>query len=81
MTDKFMGCTVESCVRRMTGPKSYINYRIEEECRYSQNGTCTYKRHEKIESPRREAANKAWKEAGEQERKQDVRIEPARTEA
>ena len=33
----------------MTGPKKYINYQIEEMCDHAKDGTCTYKRHEKIE--------------------------------
>lgn len=51
MHPEFLGCTVTSCVRRMTGKKTYANYSVEEQCPYAQNGnnTCTFKRHEKIE--------------------------------
>lgn len=42
-------CCAISCVRQLTGPKTYVNYLIEETCRHVENGDCTYKRHEKIE--------------------------------
>lgn len=42
-------CTVISCVRQAVGPKKAAQYEIEEKCRYAMNGTCTYKRHEKME--------------------------------
>jgi hypothetical protein len=35
-------CTVESCARKMTGPKKSVNYQISETCRYASNGECTY---------------------------------------
>ena len=40
--NEFTGCTAISCSRLMTGPKSWTNYRIREECRYAQNGSCPY---------------------------------------
>ena len=34
------GCTAVTCVRQMSGKKSYANYLIEERCRYAENNTC-----------------------------------------
>ena len=46
---KFEGCCAVACVRQSVGPKVFSQYLIEENCRYAQQGICTYKRHEKIE--------------------------------
>jgi hypothetical protein len=42
-------CTAVSCVRQMSGKKSYINYMVEETCENAKKGICTYKRNPKVE--------------------------------
>jgi len=38
----FDDCSAISCVRQLTGKKSYVNFQIEAECRYAKNDTCKY---------------------------------------
>ena len=50
MIGDYNGCTVVTCVRQMSGKKSYANYLIEEQCRYAKNNTCLIPKKEKKEA-------------------------------
>ena len=38
-------CTAISCIRQVTGKKSYVNFLIESECRHAKSGACTFKKY------------------------------------
>lgn len=44
-------CTAISCIRQVTGKKSYVNFLIESECRHAKSGACTFKKYVRKPQP------------------------------
>ena len=44
-------CTAISCIRQVTGKKSYVNFQIEAECRHAKSGACTFKKYVRKPQP------------------------------